>query len=344
MAIQTYDTHTLLGVIENLPPVRTPWLERYFGAVQTFDTEFIDFDVVSKGRPLAPFVVPTAQGKPMRQRGYSTKRFKPAYIKPKDLVDPRRVLKRRPGEKYAGSMSPSERRDAIVADILRDHEEARIRRMEWMAINAIVNDQVIIEGEDYPRTIVEFGRDANLTVTLTDTAQWGETGVSIVDNIEAWAKLVQRASGRPVTDVILGLDAWEIFRKDAEVKDLLDTEIAGNNSSLSRGPVNDDGLQFRGQLNGVFNIFTYSDIYQDEDGAEQEMMDPKKVVLTSPSGIDGTRCFGAILDPGADYVATEVWPKNFVTQDPPGEWVMSQSAPLMVPARPNGALVAKVLE
>lgn len=344
MTIETYSTHELLGVIEHLPEVNTFWLDRFYRAEQTFDSQFIDFDVVDRGRRLAPFVAPTAQGKPMLQEGYNTKRFKPAYIKPKDNVDPRRVVKRRPGEAFAGSMSAGSRRNAIIADILMEHRRMITRRWEWMGVQAIVEDQVTVSGEDYPTQIVQFGRDPNLTVTLTGANVWGDASVNILDTIEAWSEDVMQRSGHAVTDIIMGLDAWKVFRDDAKVQKALDTQIRGTQSEMEIGPGNGMAVQFRGRLSGVYRVWTYNDIYEDEAGNQQPMMDQKKVVLTNPDGLEGTRCYGAILDPRAGYVATPLWPKNFIAEDPPAEFVMSQSAPLMVPARPNAALVAKVIE
>jgi hypothetical protein len=48
MTIQLYDTHTLQGVIRTIKPANQVWLSLAFPRVQTFDTEFIDFDVLAQ--------------------------------------------------------------------------------------------------------------------------------------------------------------------------------------------------------------------------------------------------------------------------------------------------------
>ena len=47
---------------------------------QIFDTEEVYFDRVQRARRLAPFVVPTIEGKPRRSRGYTTQGYRPPYI------------------------------------------------------------------------------------------------------------------------------------------------------------------------------------------------------------------------------------------------------------------------
>jgi len=58
--------------------------------------------------------------------------------------------------------------------------------------------------------------------------------------------------------------------------------------------------------------------------------------------MDGVRCFGAIRDKKAGYQALEFFMKNWEIEDPSHEYIMSQSAPLMVPKEPNATYSIKV--
>lgn len=347
MTIQLYDTHDLMGVIETIKPVSTFWRDLCFRTVQTFNTEYIDFDMVSRGRRLAPFVAPTVQGKVMKDQGFTTKRFAPAYIKPKMVFDPGRAMKRRPGEKYAGELSPSARRDAIVADMLKEQLDMHVRRQEWMCAQAVLTGKITVSGDNYPTQVVDFGRAANQQLVLTGGATWAaanDSTVNVVDNLETWANRIQEASGYAATDVIMGLAAWDVFRKKQAVKDSLDTNYRGSESALNIfNPTDGAAVQYRGMI-GPFRVWTYNELYEDDAGSVQSLMDQKSICLLNPAGLEGVRAFGAILDPQAGYQAVEIFPKNWIENDPAGEFFMTQSAPLMVPARPNAALVAKVLE
>ncbi len=343
MAIQSYDTHTLQGVIRTLPPPSNFWLNLCFPVSIPFDDEYIDFDVIDRGRRLAPFVAPTAQGKPLLQKGYSTRRFRPAYIKPKDSVDPRRLFKRRAGEAYTGTMTPQARRNAIVADILQTHRDAHERRQEWMAASAIINDLVEVSGPDYPTQVISFGRHPSQTITLTGTAQWSDPSANPVKNLDAWIGQVQQRSSYAPTRVVMGTDAWDVFRDNPVVEKKLDTR-RGSETRLETAVGTGEVVQYKGTLGASLEVWTYNDIYEDDEGNVVPFMDPKKIVLLNPTGTEGVRCFGAILDADAGYVPTEFFPKMFKENDPSAEFILTQSAPLMVPRRPNAVLVAKVLQ
>ena len=343
MSVGTYDTHTLLGVVRKVNPPNLFWLNLCFNSEVAFDTEYIDFDIVDKGRRLAPFVSPMAQGKPMRQEGYMTRRFKPAYIKPKDNVDPRRLIKRTPGEAIGGDMSMEARRNAAIADITLTQREMIMRRWEWMAAKAILDDQVVISGEDYPSVTVTFGRATNQTLALLTTDAWDDSGkLDVLDDLDDWTLRMQRASGYAPTQMIMGLDAYAAFTGKQQVKDQMDTTRRGTVVDL-RAIGTGEAVQFRGTV-GPLDVYTYNDIYEDNNGNVVDMMDSESLVLINPAGVSGVRCFGAIMDPKAGYRPASMWPKNFMSEDPPAEFIMTQSAPLMVPTRPNASMRVKVID
>lgn len=346
MTIQLYDTHTLQGVIRNIKPANQFWLSLAFPRAQTFDTEFIDFDVLSRGRRMAPFVSPSVQGKVIRHEGYTTKRFAPAYSKMKSVVDPRRTMKRLAGEAYTGALSPEARRNAIVADILATHAEMHTRRMEWMAASSVINSTVTVSGENYPTQVVDFGRAANQTLALTGGNQWGQAGIKPLDNLEAWCERVAESSGFLPTDVVMGLDAWKVFRADADVLKALDTNFRGSSASLNLfepSPLTPaQPWALRGTI-GNLRIWTYNDLVEDDAGNTTSLLDQKTVVLVNGAGLEGVRAFGAVLDPVNGYQATEMFAKNWIENDPAAEFLMTQHAPLTVVARPNASMTVKVL-
>jgi hypothetical protein len=66
------------------------------------------------------------------------------------------------------------------------------------------------------------------------------------------------------------------------------------------------------------------------------------VVGVAP-GTDGVRCFGAIMDIQANMQANDMFPKQWDENDPSVSYTMTQSAPLMVPLRPNTTFKMKVV-
>lgn len=340
--MDTYSSNTLLQVMQTLHTPSTFWLNLAFPGQINFDTETIDFDKIKGGRRIAPFVAPTAQGKVMRDKGYNTTSFQAAYIKPKHIVDPSRLLKRRAGENYAGSMTPKARHDAIVTDIMQEQKDMIWRRWELMAAEAIMEGKVTVVGEDYPEVVVDFGRDPSQNITLTGTALWTDSASKPYKDIESWSVQTSRLSGFAIRDWILGGDVWEALIDHPDTAKLLDRNISNGEHSLKAGPGNipDDGaiVELKGTIGAGIRIWTYADIYEDDNGNPVEIMDPGVMIGINPTGVQGVRCFGAIMDAKSGYRPQDIFTKHWENDDPSVEYVMSQSAPLMVPKNANATM------
>ena len=95
--VDLFETRTMLEVLEVRKPVRTWFLNTFFGITRTFNTEAVDIDIIKGKRRLAPFVNPKRQGKMVEKRGFISRTFKPAYVKPKMVTTAEDILKRQAG-------------------------------------------------------------------------------------------------------------------------------------------------------------------------------------------------------------------------------------------------------
>ena len=345
-----YSTATLLGVMREQESPSDYWLSLLFPNQMTFETEWIEFEKVTTQRKLAPLVVPMAQGKPIYTEASHLARVKPGYVKPKDPVSLARILKRRPGNLGTGvpGGTPQSRYNSIIGDIMREHREAIERRWEWMASEAAQHGEITLADDAYPTTVVDFNRAAGHTVTLGVAARWGDSGVSILGDIEAWRTTMLKAKfGGPTNRITIGADVWPVMTADAEIRELLKADSYRNNNNgmnlnLGLRDPQDDKAQMVGRLSGTLEVWVYSDYYQDENGNAVDFMNTKDVVLTGPN-VRGVSCFGAILDSDANFQPLPIFPKMWKNQDPSVTYCMSQSAPLMVPVNPNNTFRARVL-
>ena len=340
MAFDILETHELVGVIRNFPPQSSYWLNLCFPNSHFSESEYIDFDIVDKARRLAPFVAPNVQGQPMLDRRESVQKFKPAYLKPKNALDPRRNFRRRAGEGLGGTLSPSERNDAIIADTLLDQSEAIDRRFEWMACEAIVNGMVTVTGENYPTQIVGFGRRADNTKTLTGTARWNQPATATpISDIKSWASEMLSVSGRRLKRVTLTPAAEVAFFAAQETQDILETR-RGSLATAERANASGEVAYKVMDIPGGVEVWVYNDVYENNDGVEVPFVQDGIAVLTGE--VEGIRAFGAIMDDDADWKPLEKFPKMWKQQDPSGIFVMTQSAPLMIPGRPNATMTIHV--
>ncbi|WP_288959824.1 major capsid protein [uncultured Sulfitobacter sp.] len=341
MSYDLYGTTALLGVIRKVPIESSYWLDNFFGSQINFDTEDIMFDKVKSYRRMAPFVSPVVQGRVMKSRGYETVSFRPAYTKPKHIVDPNKMFTRLAGEGLGGTLSPGARWNAAVADNLREEKESIYRLWSWMAAMAIIHGEVTVTGEDYPTQVVNFGRHGDLTETLAGTARWGEADADPLGDVQNLRKLAFQHSGSPITRLTMGLEAFDRFFDDEDVQKLLKDDIRTSKSELSAIGSTDTPYEYRGVLQGYngqgrLEIFTYNEQYEDADDNTVDMMSTYDVIGTG-NGLRGTRCFGAIRDRRAGLQPSPLFPKMWDNEDPSVTYTMSQSAPLMVPGNPDNS-------
>lgn len=332
-----FSTNVLMGVVQNLKRPPRFLLDRYFGTEFTDTSEEIHFDLIPGKRRVAPFVSPLVEGKIVDALSRVAKTFKPAYVKPKTPVDANAPFKRAIGEVIGGNLAPAQRQQAAVAAILADHVDQIDRRLELMASEALRTAANVITGPGYPSTTVTYGRAAGNTIAaLTSTARWGQSAAVPLDNLADWGAVALQASGAFGVDVIMGTTAWSFFKKDPTVKDRLLSIKGAVGTSLAQNPLTVEGGMYMGTIDS-FNIFVYGGWYVDDNGVEQPIW-PLKSVWVGSAAVEGVRAFGAIRDEASGFVATPYFPKSWVENDPSQRMVMTQSAPLTVPTRPDATV------
>lgn len=328
----------LRRVVSELPPPQPFILNSFFGQEQRETTEEIHFDVDSGRRRLAPFVAPIVAGQVVAQNGYTTKTFKPAYIKDKRVFDGSRAFKRAIGERIGGELSPEQRLQAALAFELNDQLGMLTRRMEVMAVEALRTGKITVAGEMYPTVEVNFGRDGTLTKALTLGARWGESGVEPLDDVQAWSLLVTEKSGAAANTIVMDVKAWQLFSASAKVQKLLDRFRGADKLNAT---ITGEGGRYMGNI-GDFDIWVYAGWYENPANGQLTPYLPDHTVIITGPDLEGVRAFGAIRDEEAGFQALPYFSKSWVEKDPAVRYLLMQSAPLLVPYRVNASLCATV--
>ena len=344
-----FATAVLARVVESLNRPQSFLLDAFFPQVQTEVSEEIHFDIDSSRPTLAPFVSPLVAGKAQVEDGFTTKSFKPAYVKEKRRFNPNDPMKRQIGEAIGGTMTPAQRREFALNRSLARMLERLTRRKEWMASSVLRTGTVTVVGDDYPSKLVDFGRAAGNTVALTSGDRWGETDISPYDDVQTWIGTVQSNGGGAVTKVVMDPKAWALFWADPTVQKLLDLRRPVGTEGLYNGLVvrgqTDAGMapkfeMYHGNIGSV-EFWTYSQPYTDDAGSTANFMPDYTVILAGPA-LEGVRAYGAVLDEAAGYQALEYFVKSWLENDPAVRWLLLQCAPLIVPYRPNASFCATV--
>ncbi len=335
-----YATTTVNRVVRDMRRFPSFLLGLFFGEIEESETEDIKFDVENKRPRISPFVSPLVEGQLVESSGFVTKTFTPAYVKDKRVHNPKRGFRRTIGETIGGSTTPGNRLAMALASDLADQQEMLTRRKELMAAEVLRTGKATITGEKYPTVVVDFQRDAALTVALTTGTKWGEAGVSPFKNVESWSLLVHQKSGVYPTDVVMDVDAWQLYRDDVVLNKLLDVRRLSDIEQLRYGAIIEAGGVYQGRV-GTQNIWLYNNSYIDNDGNSQFFLPSGSVILGS-AGIEGVQHHGAIQDIEAGLQPMESFTKSWVEKDPSVRVLLMQSAPLVVPYRPNASFYALV--
>jgi hypothetical protein len=310
-------------------------------------------------RKLAPFVMPSSQGKPIfERRGEKVKAITPPYIKVKDAVravDARNVLPSQIWREGRGLPSLQERFDRRVAEVIAFHLRAINMQKAWMAARAFIDGKVTIsyaadQGGPHPEVIVDFGRAAGHTVVLSGTF-WSSAAYDIIGQVSTWSNLMYNATfgGRPTT-MIVGSSVVQYLQANTGIKALLSTQTRGGEGTrIELGMLNiDRPLSYVMTLGGIgqsIEVYTYKDQVEAPNGSMVDILDPRDVLLIAP-GATGVMAHGAIYNVKAFQgggIATDVFPSMWTENDPGDIYCMHESSPLPIPLYPNRVLKARVL-
>ncbi|WP_020594121.1 major capsid protein [Kiloniella laminariae] len=339
-----YDIGVLAAVVANLDQPSSFLLDTFAPLEQVEETDEIHFDVDESKPELAPFVSPLVAGKVQRGQGFSTKVFTPAYVKDLRRHDAKRVVKRMIGEKIGGTLSNADRAKMNLKSDLVDQLARLGRREEVMMASVLVSGSVTVVGEDMPTRVVDFGRDPSLTRQLVGALRWGEAGVSPMDDIEDFAGDISEISGVTPNVVVMDANAWKLFRKDPDVIEMIKADASRGGEMLRVGPeARGQGSKkfvHKGKI-GTFDIWVGNDIYVNPETKLIERLIPEYgVIVAADGGVDGlmgTRCYGMVHDEEAQYSAMRYFTKSWLEKNPSARMLLLQSAPLVVPYRPNGS-------
>lgn len=342
-----YSRGYLNGVVLSLKRSPAFLLNTFFKQVVMAEEDTVFFDVETDGtkRRLAPIVHPLVPGKLVESRGYETKSLKPAYIKDLRVHDATRPFKRTIGETIGigAGMTNAQRAELAIRMDLIDQVEMLTRRQEvWasqiLRTGTLSMNMLMPDGAEKP-IVLNFGRSADLTITLGSGTYWGEEGVDPISDLEEWSLDVLQKSGSSIRTIVMDPAAWKVFRQGALLKQKLDLQrVKSGEIDLGSIP---DHVQYKGN-DGTFDYWVYADWYLPDGSTTEVPMLPRGTVLGS-GDLMGVRHFGAIKDEEAGYQAREYFSKSWVLPDPSVRNLLLQSAPVLAPYRPNAGFAATVL-
>lgn len=342
MAVDLFELRRLLRHTEQLKSANNFLRDMFFTETDRSVTRHVDVDIVKGKRRVAPYVSPLLPGKVVDMLPIETKKITPPYVKPKGVVDAKKLFVRQAGQSLyvEGGLTPMEQAAEYVGKMMMDYNEMIDRREEEQAAQALTTGVVVATGEGIDIT-VDYQMDASHKVVLSGSNLWTDAASKPLQDLRNWSRQVLKASGFRPNVLILGEDVVDTFIEHADVKDQLNTR------RIDLGEINPellpDNARYIGRINEIgLDIYAYDEWYINDAGTEVAMIPANKIIMGSTSA----RCirhYGVIEDVEYGDFAVSRFPKSWVKKDPSARFFMMQSAPLMNLHQVDAFLNAQVL-
>lgn len=357
MSIEVYTTASMIAQVASLRRRSSFILDTFFqGYVGPTGQEEIFFDVENDSLGVTPFVSPLVPAPLAKEKAFQTKSFTPAYLKELKALDPRRPLRRMFGEPMLGALDPAARASAIMALELNDLMGRMWRRLELMAIDALDTGKNTITGEGYDAKIVDYGRSAGQTATLGSSVEWGDAGVSPVDDLDDWLLTVATATGVAPDIVVMDKLAWKLYEADPKYEKRRDNtmQVLNGGTRGDTGVREVEGGVLKAVIDNKVRIYVYNQQYKNAAGSIVNMVPDYTVWIgNSDPRCQGTRYFGTVVDADVDYTSTDLLdpetgaildfaPKTWTEKNPGQRMLLLQSSPLTALTRPNATMRVRV--
>lgn len=335
---ELYSTANLQRALEvEFEPQDFIW-KTFFKETNKSMQEFCVIDKKYESRRLAVFVSPLLEGAVISKKGYFTDVIHPPYIKMKRITDSYNLLTRPMGQNpFANVKSP---RAQAMEELGKDtaHLKMRYHRtIEKMCNDAILTGQISVVGHGIDKNYdYQLPASNKLFVGSGITTAWSNASADILGDIEDAGDQIIKNVGRMPNITIMGRNVYKHFRKNEDIRALLD------NRRVVIGSLNVDvlpkGVIYVGNI-GNMDYYVYTEYYEDETGALVNMFDPDKVVVTS-TDLRASVEYGAIRDlEFGGNIPTEMFLKSKMEFDPSAQVLLFQGAPLPVHHQMDGVMV-----
>jgi hypothetical protein len=338
--INIYSTRTMMQAINLMKPAYTFFRDTFFGNVETYLTENVDFDFKKGKRKMAPFVAPRIGGVVMDRQGFDTRTLKTPKIAPERVLTKDDINTRSMGESVYSQKTPADRASELLANDLVELDEYITRREEWMCREVLYNGKIIISGDGFEQQV-----DYSFTnkEVLTGAALWNANTGKPIQDLKRWRRSVIQKTGKAPDICVMASDVTDAFIENEEVKALLD-KFRYNIATIAPS-IQSPAVTFIGNIPALgLEIYSYDEWYLDDDEKEQPIVPEGSVLLASRDM--NKRIYGGVtqMDNGGfvTYDGIRV-PKSWIDEQNEVRKLRVTSRPLPAPIDVDNWYVATVL-
>lgn len=302
MAINIYETQTMIAAMQLMPPRPTFLRDRYFPTTDKdiFVTEEVLIEYKDeKARKIAPCVIPRKGGIPIARDGYRTERYAPANVAPERSLTIDDLKKKQFGETLFSQRTPAEREAAVLGEDLRDLGEMIDTREEYMAAQALFENGYAMKhyadkygSSEYEEWEIHFYAGEKNDAIYTPASPWNTASKNIIADLSEIAAILKRR-GLRAADCVFGADVANVLTNNDYILKLMDNRRLdiisikpeeAPNGVISYGKINCNGT--------MLDLYCYVEEFTDEDGDSKTFVPEGKIVVTAPNM--GHTMYGAV--------------------------------------------------
>ncbi len=348
ITINPFGFAALTTAVNQMKPVPSFIKDLLFGRVEPFATKTVLVDVIIGGQKIAPLVKRGNPAKVMGNLGQKTNQVEPPEIRMKKLLKPDDLYYTRGANApifvaggAAGVDPIMQARQQRIAQEQKDMRDIADRTIEYLCAKGLSGSYSI--AQDDGTFAIDFSMPANNKPDITGIAanKWdAPTTCKPLKNLRTWKLVAQQASGKVPTAVIMSPATWENFFVSDEVVKYL------NALKINIGQVQTDprilsgGAEKKATIENL-DIYVYSGVYVDANGATQQLIPDGYVSMVSPTA-DHRLQFAGVDDLEAGTVVGQYFSKDWVEKDPSGLWLLVETHPLPTFNEPAANIWAKV--
>ena len=291
------DTISLIKAMERVQPPASFLIDTFFpNKAPISKNNYIMIEQRQKKRRLAPFVVKSGKGVNMKRESSKMKVYAPPMVGPRRTLSTEDLAQRSFGETIYSTIDESQRASRMLAEDLTDLHDSVINRMNQMAADIMLNGRYEIRGyaDDGTTELIDTIEFTDWNQRLIPLRHWDQAGATIYTDIsEMSSKIRQRANQIP-TIMVCGKNVPQYLLNNDEIKSWLMVPNRENMAMLSIKPKFESPQILRvGKIDSLnLEIYSYEEIYTDDDGNEKAYIGDDDVIIAIPKF--GQQLYGAV--------------------------------------------------
>ena len=291
------DTISLIKAMERAKPPASFLIDTFFpNKTPVSKNQFIMVEQRQKKRRLAPFVVKSGKGVNMRRDSSTMKVYVPPMVGPRRILSADDLAQRSFGETIYSTLGEDQRASRMLADDLVDLHDSVINRQNQMAADIMLNGRYEIRGyaDDGKTELIDVIEFTNWDQKLIPTKHWDQAGATIYTDISEMSSKIRQRAGQIPTIMVCGKNVPKYIMDNDEIKSWLMVPNRENLAMLSIKPKFESPQIIRvGRIDSLnLEIYTYEEIYEDDEGNEKSYIDEDDVIIAIPAF--GQQLYGAV--------------------------------------------------